>query len=378
MVLRLALEARVSFADASTLFAAAARFRQCAPTFPGVVSQKISIAATSALLLGAVSALALADAGDGTAPSKERVVPSVLPDLRDVGALDAPEGQIDSGAGIYPALTAPARLAFPSRPAIDSARRFSRGRRGTVAFAIADERGGVGGLDADRPFASASLTKAMILVAYLRRSSAEGRAPSEADRTSLGYMIRLSDNSSADRMYARTGDVALRDLARRAGMRHFRIDGDWANASLTAADQARFFLLADRLVPPTEQRYARSLLETVSPEHSWGIPVAARPRWRVFFKGGWRPEGDGELVHQAALLERGPRRVSIAVMTDENPLMTYGEESIEGVARRLLQTPPAGLLTSERVVPGRLAPLPALENYEPPEPRRLLDLEDTQ
>src|SRR5215204_4022359 len=77
----------------------------------------------------------------------------------------------------------------------------------------------------------------------------------------------------------------------------------------------------DRLLPaPRRRSYAPYLLSHVAPFHTWGIPRAARPRgWRVFFKGGWRPDGSGQLVHQAALLERAPRRIAIAVLTDGSP-----------------------------------------------------------
>jgi hypothetical protein len=76
----------------------------------------------------------------------------------------------------------------------------------------------------------------------------------------------------------------------------------------------------------------------VSAAHTWGVPRAARPRWRTFFKGGWRPEDNGELVHQSALLERGGRRVAVSVMTTGDRDMVYGEKTIEGVARRLFGT----------------------------------------
>jgi beta-lactamase class A len=207
---------------------------------------------------------------------------------------------------------------------------------------VADERGAVSGLDADRAFPSASLTKAMILIAFLRRSTLRDLEPSASDRVSLGFMIRLSDNASADRMYERVGDEGLRELAGAVGMRRFEISGSWANATLTPADQARFFLVADRLVPQRERAFARRLLETVAPEQTWGVPKAARPRWRTFFKGGWRPEDQGELVHQAALLERGGRRMAVSVMTVDGRDMVYAEKTIEGIARRLLASPDRG------------------------------------
>ncbi|MDQ3647340.1 MAG: class A beta-lactamase-related serine hydrolase, partial [Actinomycetota bacterium] len=271
---------------------------------------------------------------------------AVSPGLRTVADLALPggPGQVDSGVGVYPSLAAAERLVFPGPGALDRARRFARARQGEVAFAVADDRGGISGIDVHRPFQSASLSKAMILVAYLRKLAAEDGEPSQSDLLSLGYMIRLSDNASADTIYARVGDRALMDLARRAEMKGFAVSGDWANATVTPAGQARFFLAIDRLVPRRFRELARDLLESVSELQSWGIPVAARPRWRVFFKGGWRPDEDGEMVHQAALLEQGSRRVAIAVMTTAGPDMVYGERSIQGVSRLLLTGAPAALL----------------------------------
>ncbi len=285
------------------------------------------------------------DVGDDR-PGTEQVTPPVSPTLRTVADLALPggPGQVDSGVGVYPSLATPERLVFPGQAALDRARRFASAREGEVAFAVADDRGGVAGVDIHRPFPSASLSKAMILVAYLRKLAAEDGEPSQSDLLTLGYMIRLSDNASGDTIYSRVGDEALVDLADRAGMKGFAVSGDWANATVTASDQARFFLAIDRLVPRRFRGLARDLLESVSELQSWGIPVDARPRWRVFFKGGWRPEEDGEMVHQGALLENGSKRVGIAVMTTQNPDMAYGEQSIEGVSRLLLGGAPAALL----------------------------------
>jgi len=314
------------------------------------VSRLLAPAALIAVLVAAGLAVAGAgrdDAPSGATPSgAARLSFSVSPALRTVADLALPggPGQVDSGLGIYPTLTAAERLVFPGQAALDRTRRFARAREGEVAFAVADDHGGVSGLNVHRPYPSASLSKAMILVAFLRKLAAEDGEPSQSDLLTLGYMIRLSDNASADTIYGRVGDEALMDLAGRAGMKDFAVSGDWANATLTPADQARFFLSIDRLVPRRFRTLARELLESVSELQSWGIPVDARPRWRVFFKGGWRPEDDGEMVHQAALLEQGSRRVAIAVMTAGDPDMVYGEQSIQGVARILLAGAPAALL----------------------------------
>jgi hypothetical protein len=150
-------------------------------------------------------------------------------------------------------------------------------------------------------------------------------------------MINVSDNHAASQCWSIVGNGRLYALAHRAGMTDFSITGDWASAQLSPADQARFFFEMDSLVPRQFVGYARYLLSTISADQSWGIPAVARPRgYKVFFKGGWRGTGLGQLVHQIARLERHGRRFSIAVMTDGDPSMGYGIDTIQGVTSALL------------------------------------------
>jgi hypothetical protein len=79
-------------------------------------------------------------------------------------------------------------------------------------------------------------------------------------------------------------------------------------------------------------------MSTIEPEQSWGVPAVARPRWQVYFKTGALPERG--LFTEAALLERGPISFTVAVLTDSDPSKAYGEETIAGVAQRLLAGSP--------------------------------------
>jgi hypothetical protein len=345
---------------------------------------------TAVVLLALVAGAALAakvDLGEDEGPGARASVVGVSPNgvypalspVGDIGAAGA--GARDSGAGVYPALTPADRLLVPGRRELRDARRWLASRQGRTAFAVVDERGAMSGLNPDERFLSASLTKAMILVAFLRKLEATHAEPSPSELLSIGYMIRISDNGSATSIFRRVGSEGMRELARAAGMRNFRIAGDWANAAVTAADQARLFMALDRLVPARFVPLARNLLETISAPHSWGIPRAARPGWRTFFKGGWRPEAGAEVVHQAALLESGPRRLGLAVMTRDDPSMVYGERTIEGVARRLLSgsgaTAPTTLPVGAPLIPGRLSPLQEIDRTRAPDPPPLQPLDST-
>jgi hypothetical protein len=218
---------------------------------------------------------------------------------------------------------------------IKVAKQFARSREGVVAFAVLDERSTrVRGLRRTTRFRSASVVKAMMLVSVLRRAGK--RRLSETERRRLWPMITRSDNDAASAIYAEIGPHGLRQVARAAGMRKFTPAGPWGVSQITAADQVRFFLRIDKLVPRPHKRYARKLLSSITKGQRWGIaPVARRKNLKAFFKGGWVTG----ITHQVALLERrrNGQRIALAVLTKNSPSMAYGEKTIEGVAARLLR-----------------------------------------
>jgi beta-lactamase class A len=211
-------------------------------------------------------------------------------------------------------------------------------RAGTVSFAFVNYRGRLYGFHRWRVAPSASLLKAMLLVAYLRKASVRDRELTDEERNLLGPMIRWSDNDAAGVILARVGERRLNRLARRAGMVHFRLRSPWGLSEVTAGDQARFFFRIDRYVPERHRRYARRLLRTIVPSQRWGIPPVAPEGWTIFFKGGWG-SGTGRVTHQSALLRNGRTRIAISVLTEWNPSHAYGTRTIRGIAARLLRTP---------------------------------------
>ncbi|MEA2441637.1 MAG: hypothetical protein QOH76_3061, partial [Thermoleophilaceae bacterium] len=188
---------------------------------------------------------------------------------------------------------------------------------------------------------TASVIKAMLLVAYLRKLDAQHRPLDSSSKARLHPMIHVSDNSAATSVWRSVGNARLYRLARKAGMTEFSIVGIWARAQISPADQARFFFNQGTLIPRQFRHYARSLLSGISSAQSWGIPHVARPAgWHVFFKGGWRGTGLGQLVHQVGRLERPHTKFAMAVMTDGDPSMGYGISTIQGVTARLISRPP--------------------------------------
>lgn len=223
--------------------------------------------------------------------------------------------------------------AFPPTRRVRAARRYV-GARALSALALIDTHGRLRGFATHRRYVTASVVKAMLLVARLRQL--RGHLPSAVDRAQLEPMIELSDNGAASAVYRSVGDGGLLALARLAGMSDLTVAGCWGCVYFSAADQAKFFLRLDRLVPPRSRSYARTLLSSIVSYQRWGFSrFSLRRGWQTFFKGGWRRTGLGSLVHEAALFERAGRRFSMVVLTDGNPSHRYGTQTLRGVARRI-------------------------------------------
>ena len=100
----------------------------------------------------------------------------------------------------------------------------------------------------------------------------------------------------------------------------------WGLSELTARDQARL-LPQDRPARPraASRLRARASSRTIVASQRWGIAPVAPKGWQLFFKGGWLPRSDGWVLNQVALLKRGERRISIAILTRGNPSEAYGQ-----------------------------------------------------
>ncbi len=257
-----------------------------------------------------------------------------LPDEAAFVSPPRPHGCSDvgyQGSGVLP-------VGFPGPKAVARASRYLGSRTGRTAFAVMDTEERLSGVHEHWTFVSASVVKAMLLVSYLRRLHARGQHSVDGYSNSFLYpMINVSDNNAATQCWSIVGDSGLYDVAHAAHMTDFSISGIWANAQISAADQAKFFFEMDSIIPHEFVSYARRLLSTIAGYESWGIPAVARPKgYQVFFKGGWRSTGLGQLVHQVGRLEGHHRTFSIAVMTDGDPSMGYGIDTIQGVTGSLL------------------------------------------
>ena len=275
--------------------------------------------ASTALILTAGSALGLA----GTPVVDSRV------SLR--------HGVADAAATFAGAPGPPSRPVWPAAGAPGAAREIAGARGGLVSFAAIGPHGRVVGFHENRRYVSASVVKAMLLVAELRRLR-RGDMPLDAGTAGLlRAMITASDNDAADQIYYRVGDAGLNEVAERAGMARFDVSGHWGNAQVTAADLAGFMWRLDGLLDLPHGGFGSELLAGIVEYQRWGIPEVAPERARLRFKGGWRPTDLGQLVHQVARVDRRDQRYAVAVLTDAQPSMEHAIGTIKLISAELIR-----------------------------------------
>jgi hypothetical protein len=212
--------------------------------------------------------------------------------------------------------SASTQVRLPTATGLEAGESFAAERAGRVSFAVVDTSGTLAYYRCRLSFHSASVIKAMLLVAYLNHLASTGERLPADHEAHLASMIRVSDNEAATATYAHFGDEGLAELAAEAQMTAFRVSGSWGSAHITAADQARFFAAFDDVTAPNTATTPARCSPRSHPSSLGASPRSHDPEWQTFFKGGWLTHGDGSLVHQVARLEQAERTMAIAVLTD--------------------------------------------------------------
>ncbi len=213
---------------------------------------------------------------------------------------------------------------------------YAHTRAGDISFAVRTLHR-VWGWRPSRTVPSASVLKAMLLVAYLDDPRVRDRPLSAGDHRLIDPMIQHSDNLAATEVLAFVGPAGVYGVAQRAHMRRFSLDPTiWGLSRIDAADQTRFFLHIDSYVVARHRAAAMHLLATITPSQRWGIGELPLHRWQLYFKGGWG-SGTGAVEHQVALLRHGDVRVAVAVLITDSPSHAYAKQTLRGVFAVLLR-----------------------------------------
>lgn len=225
-----------------------------------------------------------------------------------------------------------------------------------AGFAVVDANGQVlAAHNENMQVAGASITKAMLLVAFLEHNSPSGAAAGH-----LTAMIEQSSNSDANWVFSQVGAGAVRRVAGQAGMTAFQLDTSdpayvLGQSAVTALDQARLFSKIDQLMPAGQRQFGIGLLAHLSSADQWGILSAGVGV--TASKAGWKPEANGWVVNQAGQAQANGGTVGIAVVSQGNADQIAGEKVMETVARDVLGSAsgPSGPCVDGPTVPGSVA-----------------------
>jgi Beta-lactamase enzyme family len=269
-----------------------------------------------------------------------RVVTAVTLGVALASCLTSPAGAAARTAGTSSATCRSAShpaLATRLAAGIDAAVRH---RVSTVAVAVSDPATGVQcWLNGSEHFDSASVVKATILGALLRKAQDRHIALTRSEAALATAMITRSDNSAASTLWDDVGRRDLQHFLNLAGMtRTYLGPGPyWGLTRITAHDETLLLhlLLAKNTVLHTSSRdYELSLMARVIPSQRWGVPAGAPTRLTAHVKNGWLPLAPyGWRINSIGGFTGHGGGYSIVVLTQDNPSMAYGIATVEAIAR---------------------------------------------
>lgn len=214
-------------------------------------------------------------------------------------------------------------------------------RDGRVAVGVSAHDGDlVCGLDPAAEFDAASVGKVVILGALLRTAMDEDRELTEREDELATDMITVSGNDSTVELRNLLGAERIQGFLDLVGMDDTILhpDGSVGLMKINTADQLSLLevLRTENDVLGADQReYARGLMGDVIDEQRWGVPVGAPDDAGVYLKNGWLPYPDTDVwrVNSVGGFQDTPiGDYDLVVLTDDNPGMQHGVDTIEAVA----------------------------------------------
>jgi len=260
-------------------------------------------------------------------------------------AADAAQGSQAARAAQAAAAATTASICQSARHPVVAARMSSRilaamrGRSSSVGLAVYDR---VSGLTCKfHPhwhFDSASVVKVTILSALLRKLQQEHRGLTAQQKELATEMITVSDNNAASTLWAETGRPSLQHFLDLAGMNETQLGpgGYWGLTQITAHDELtllELLTLTNPVLSNASRNYVLGLMARVIPSERWGVPAGAPADVTVHVKNGWLPQPThGWRINSIGSFSGHGRDYMIVVLSQDNPTMTYGVNTVQAIA----------------------------------------------
>lgn len=234
-----------------------------------------------------------------------------------------------------------------------------RGRLSTVALRVEDRSKQLTcSLNTRMHFDSASVVKVIILGTLLRMAETQHRHLTKHEVALATAMITESDNDAASALWAEVGRGRLQYFLGRAKMTETQLGpgGYWGLTLITAHDEAlllKLLMYPNTVLTPASRTFALNLMARVIPSQRWGVPAGAPADLTVHVKNGWLPLAThGWRIHSIGCFTGHHRGYTIVVLTEDNPTMQYGINTIQAAAEVIhRQLNPAGTATIAPVSP---------------------------
>src|SRR5215468_1531 len=224
------------------------------------------------------------------------------------------------------------------------------GRGDYVAVRVEDRRTGAEcRLNEGHQFDSASVVKVTILAALLRWHQETGKPLTSTEKYRATRMIEVSDNNAASALWNELGHTRLQHFLTLARMTETILgpDGYWGLTQITARDelqQLRLLTAINSVLSNSSRSYELYLMAHVTASQRWGVPAGAPSGVTVYVKNGWLPRAThGWRIHSIGAFQGVGRNYMIAVLSYNNPTMSYGVTTIQRVAEVVHRDLNAGL-----------------------------------
>ena len=220
--------------------------------------------------------------------------------------------------------------------------RALRGRVSAVAVGVDDPGRGLHcWLNSSAHFDSASVVKVTILSALLRKAQEQHRHLTRTEAILAEEMITKSDNYAASVLWDDVGRHDLQHFLNLARMTQTYLGPGpyWGLTQITAYNEVlllRLLVNRNRVLDSSSRDYVLDLMARVIPDQRWGVPAGAPTSLTAHVKNGWLPLlTHGWRIHSIGTFTGRGGGYSIVVLTQDNPTMAYGIDTIEAIARAI-------------------------------------------
>ncbi|MEV0152923.1 serine hydrolase [Micromonospora sp. NPDC050686] len=220
------------------------------------------------------------------------------------------------------------------------------GIKGWYSWSVLDTRTGtfIGSKNMTQTSTTASMIKSWIVADYLRRTTEQGKTPSDARLADATKVIRDSDNTRAEQFYNLVGRTpSIKRLISKCGLTDSKpaADGGWSRTNLSPRDTARMGLCIKdgRAAGPKWTKWLLNEMRQVNAPGDFGIRKAfpAAERKTIAIKNGWIDRQREQEIHINCLAIGDTWTMGVMVRYPIGLGYDYGMQNCQRITKALLR-----------------------------------------